>query len=65
MNRMKLRRLQLGFSQYQVERLTGIHQARLSLFENGYREPNKGEKKKLAKALNIEEKELFNMVIDI
>ncbi len=65
MKKMKFRRLQLGFSQYELERLTNIHQARLSLFERGYREPSTDEKKKLAKALKIEEEELFKKSAEI
>jgi transcriptional regulator with XRE-family HTH domain len=42
-----------------LEQETGIHQTMLSLFENGFREPNKEQKKILAKALKAPEKELF------
>ena len=59
MNKVKKRRLELEFSQYQLERLTGINQSKLSLIEAGYREPTHEEKKKIAKVLRTEIHELF------
>lgn len=59
MNQIKKRRLELEFSQYEIEKLTGISQTKLSLIERGYREPSSDERKKLAKALRLEVKELF------
>lgn len=56
---LKARRLAMGYSQYEVEKLTGIHQTRLSLVENGYREPSNEEKKILAKTLRCNVGELF------
>lgn len=43
-----------------LEQETGIHQTMLSLFENGFRKPNKEQKKILVKALKTPEKELFS-----
>jgi len=60
MNKIKKRRFELGFSQYEVERLSGIPQSRLSLIEKGYREPSLEEKKVLAKTLRAEIQELFD-----
>ena len=59
MNKIKRRRLELEFTQYQLEKLTGINQSKLSLIEAGYREPTVEEKKKIAKVLKIEAQELF------
>lgn len=59
MNKIKKRRLELEFTQYQVEKLTGINQSKLSLIEAGYREPAPEEKKKIAKVLRTEIHELF------
>lgn len=59
MNKLKKRRQQLEFSQYVVEKLTGISQAKISLFERGYRIPSPEERKKLAKALRVESQKLF------
>lgn len=60
MNKIKQRRFELQFSQYEVERLSGILQSRISLIERGYREANSEEKKKLAKVLKTEPRELFS-----
>jgi len=59
MNKIKKRRLELEFTQYEVEKLTGINQSKLSLIEAGYREPTAEEKKKIAKVLKAETQELF------
>ena len=59
MNKVKKRRLDLEFSQYQLEKLTGINQSKLSLIEAGYRNPTPEEKKKIAKILRTEVQELF------
>ena len=59
MKQMKKRRLELELSQYEIEKLTGIAQTKISLIERGYREPSSDERKKLAKALRLEVKELF------
>jgi len=60
MNKIKKRRLELEFTQYQVEKLTGINQSKLSLIEAGYREPTAEEKKKIARVLRTEAQELFD-----
>lgn len=57
-NLRKARLLQ-GKTQRLLEQETGIHQTMLSLFENGFRRPNKEQKRILAKALDTSEKELF------
>ena len=59
MNKVKKRRLELEFTQYQIEKLTGINQSKLSLIEAGYRKPTPEEKKKIAKILRTEVQELF------
>jgi len=59
MNKIKKRRLELEFTQYDLEKLTGINQSKLSLIEGGYREPSSEEKKKIAKVLRAEIQELF------
>jgi len=59
MNKVKKRRLELEFTQYQVEKLTGINQSKLSLIEAAYRKPTAEEKKKIAKVLRAEIQELF------
>lgn len=57
-NEIKKKRLESELTQYDVEKLTGISQSKLSLIEAGYREPNFEEKKKLAKILRTKTKEL-------
>lgn len=59
MNRIKKRRLELEFTQYDIEKLSGINQSKLSLIEAGYREPTPEEKKKIAKVLRTDVQELF------
>ena len=59
MNKIKKRRLEFEFTQYDLEKLTGINQSKLSLIEAGYREPTAEEKKKIAKVLRAEAQELF------
>ena len=59
MNKVKKRRLELEFTQYQLEKLTGINQSKLSLIEAGYRNPTPEEKKKIARVLRAEIQELF------
>ncbi len=39
-------------TQWSLRNKTGIHQSKLSLIERGYIAPVKGEKEKIAKALN-------------
>jgi transcriptional regulator with XRE-family HTH domain len=60
MNQIKMRRLQLEFTQLDLEKLSGISQTRISLIENDYREPNSDERKKLSKILRASEEELFS-----
>ena len=59
MNKVKKRRLELEFTQYDVEKLSRIKQSRLSLIEAGYRRPNNEEEKILAKVLRTDVQELF------
>lgn len=59
MNNLKKKRLSLELTQYDVEKLTGISQTKISLFEGGYRIPNPIEKKKLAKVLRADSESLF------
>ena len=60
MNKLKLRRLELEFSQYDVEKICGIPQVKISLYERGYRDPSPEERKKLSKLLRMPEEELFD-----
>ena len=45
-------------TQWTLALKTGIHQSRLSLFENGYVTPKDDEKTKIAKALKVRLKNL-------
>jgi DNA-binding XRE family transcriptional regulator len=40
-------------TQWDLKVATGIHQSKISLFENGYLVPNEKEKLSIAKALNL------------
>lgn len=54
MKEIRKRRLISELTQYDMEKLTGISQARLSLIERGYRKPNPEELKKLSEVLKIQ-----------
>ena len=60
MNKVRKKRRELEFSQYEIEKLTGITQSKLSLIEQGYREASPEEKRQLAKVLKSEICELFD-----
>jgi len=55
MNIFKKQRLELELTQYDVEKLTGIHQSKLSLIERGFRVLSSEESQKLCKVLRLEE----------
>ena len=42
------------FTQWDVRLATGIHQSKISLFENGYLIPNGREKRAIAEALDLQ-----------
>jgi transcriptional regulator with XRE-family HTH domain len=50
---LKKARLILGVSQWELEMRSGVHQSRISLFENGLKSPKEVEKVKLATALGL------------
>jgi transcriptional regulator with XRE-family HTH domain len=51
---MELReaRFKRGITQYSLSKITGVHQSRISLIENGYKASEK-EKRALAKGLGV------------
>ena len=57
---LKLLRTIRGFSQYDLTMKTGIHQSRISLFENGYTDLKPEERTKLAKALGCKGEDIEN-----
>lgn len=59
-HKIRKRRRELEFSQYQLEFLTGINQSKISLAERGLRNLDENEKRKLAKALQMEITEIFD-----
>jgi DNA-binding XRE family transcriptional regulator len=59
LTRLKLVRLQSGFSQREVAQKIHYHQGRLSQFENGQLRPPTKIKKKLAKLFGLQIEELF------
>ena len=59
MNKLKEVRKQLGFSQLTLAKLTNIAPTEISRIENGWLRPFPGWRKRLAKALDVTEKELF------
>lgn len=56
---LKIIRIRKGITQWELSKQTNIPNYKISLFENGHIEPNKEEKKKLAKALGTKVEELF------
>lgn len=57
--RLREARLGAGFSQSELEELSGIPKARLSRYENGHVEPSIQTLARLAKALNVSEASLL------
>jgi transcriptional regulator with XRE-family HTH domain len=51
MNRIKLKRIKKGLTQWRLSILTGISQSRISLFENGYVRLRPEDEEKLRSAL--------------
>jgi transcriptional regulator with XRE-family HTH domain len=58
--RLREARLSAGFSQSELEELSGIPKARLSRYENGHVEPSIQTLARLAKALNVSEASLLD-----
>jgi transcriptional regulator with XRE-family HTH domain len=58
-HRLREARLGAGFSQSELEELSGIPKARLSRYENGHVEPSIQTLARLAKALNVSEASLL------
>ena len=56
---LKVARVKKEMSQYELSFKTGISQARISLMENGYRQPTKGQAVRIAEALQIDIEEIF------
>jgi transcriptional regulator with XRE-family HTH domain len=59
MNRLRVVRAEKRISQFRLRLETGIHQSKISLFENDLIEPSEDEKEKLARALEVSVAELF------
>lgn len=59
MNNLKKVRTEKGFSQLTLAKLTNIAPTDISRIENGWLRPYAGWRKRLAKALGVNEKELF------
>ena len=59
MNVLKKARIERGFTQYDLQKLTGIHQNRISLVENGYRKLRDDEIKILSKKLLISTQDFY------
>jgi transcriptional regulator with XRE-family HTH domain len=59
MNRLREIRVVKRITQFQLRLITGIHQSKISLIENGFIEPQDEEKEKLAKALGVSLEEIF------
>jgi transcriptional regulator with XRE-family HTH domain len=60
MNKLRETRVIKRVSQFQLRLLSGVHQSKISLIENGLVQPRPEEMKKLARALNVTPAELFS-----
>lgn len=59
MNKLREIRVVKKISQFQLRIMTGIHQSKISLMENGLVIPREDEKKRLAKALGCKSEEVW------
>ncbi len=59
-NRLREVRFMKRMTQWQLAILTGGHQTRISLLENGYQAPQEIEKEKIAKALGVRPEEIWD-----
>ena len=59
MNKLRETRVVKKISQFQLRVLTGIHQSKISMIENGLIPPRNDEAEKLARALGARVEELF------
>jgi transcriptional regulator with XRE-family HTH domain len=59
MNKLRDIRVIKRVTQFQLRLLSGIHQSRISLIENGFIEPRSDERQRLAKALGVKQEEIF------
>jgi transcriptional regulator with XRE-family HTH domain len=64
MNRLREIRKAEGMTQLKLSALTGITQYELSRIENGWVFPWPGWRKRIAKALNVAENEVFPEVVN-
>jgi len=56
---LKVARIRKKMSQYELSFETGISQTRMSLMENGFRQPTKEQAGRIAVALGVDMKEIF------
>ncbi len=59
MNRLREARVVRRITQFQLRLMTGIHQSKISMIENGLIRARDDEQEKLAKALGVSIAELF------
>ncbi len=59
MNRLREVRVVRKISQFQLRLLTGIHQSKISMIENGLVQAREDEAQKLARALGVKVDEIF------
>ncbi len=59
MNKLREVRVVKRISQFQLRVLTGVHQSKISMIENGLVQPREDEKERLARALGMREEDIF------
>ncbi len=59
MNRLREVRVVKKISQFQLRLLTGIHQSKISMIENGLVQARGDEQEKLSRALGVRPEEIF------
>ncbi len=60
MNKLREMRVVRRITQFQLRIATGIHQSKISMIENGLIEPLEGEKRRIARALNLRPEEIWS-----
>jgi len=59
MNKLRELRVVKRVTQFQLRIVTGIHQSKISMIENGLVTPREDERKRLAKALGVRLEEIW------
>ena len=56
---MRVARIRESLSQHRLSSMTGINQTLISMFEQGYRKPNRNQAQAIAKTLRVKVDNIF------